>query len=109
MSCVRKLGFDCHPQVGVAGYRIDLGILAPGDEVREYILGVECDGKTHHSSKSARDRDQLREEIICVRGWRLHRVWSTDRILNRPAEEDRLRRAIEAAFEQYKTVNARQG
>ena len=40
-------------------------------------MGIECDGATYHSSKSARDRDRLRESILVSLGWRIERIWST--------------------------------
>jgi len=40
---------------------------------------------TYHSSRSARDRDRLREEILHRLGWRIVRVWSTDWFAN-PAQ-----------------------
>jgi superfamily I DNA and/or RNA helicase/very-short-patch-repair endonuclease len=80
-------------QVGVAGYFIDIGVRRrEGD--RSFLLGIECDGATYHSSKSARDRDRLREEIIRARGWNLYRIWSTEWFLNQAAEEERLRRTL---------------
>ncbi|TVS10258.1 MAG: DUF4011 domain-containing protein [Planctomycetaceae bacterium] len=93
-SVVLSLGLQVVPQVGVAGYFIDLGVLAPGSQ-DEFLLGIECDGATYHSAKSARDRDRLREQVIRRRGWVLHRIWSTDWFLNRPSEEERLRQAIQ--------------
>jgi very-short-patch-repair endonuclease len=92
---VRQMGLDVVPQVGVAGYFIDLGVRRRGEE--DFVLGIECDGATYHSSKSARDRDRLRQEVIVSRGWKLHRVWSTDWYLNQRQEEQRLRQALEAA------------
>jgi very-short-patch-repair endonuclease len=89
------MGLDVVPQVGVAGYFIDLGVRRRGEE--DFVLGIECDGATYHSSKSARDRDRLRQEVIVSRGWTLHRVWSTDWYLNQRQEEQRLRQALEAA------------
>jgi very-short-patch-repair endonuclease len=94
-GAIADMGFRVIPQVGVAGYRIDLGVLRPGSE-DEFILGIECDGATYHSAKSVRDRDRLREEVIISRGWNIHRVWSTDWFLNQPAEEERLRQVINA-------------
>jgi very-short-patch-repair endonuclease len=80
-------------QVGVAGYFIDIGVRRrEGD--RSFLLGIECDGATYHSSKSARDRDRLREEIIRARGWNLYRIWSTEWFLNQAGEEERLRRTL---------------
>jgi hypothetical protein len=67
----------CHPQVGVAGFRIDLGIVHP-DAPGRYLAGVECDGASYHRSATARDRDLLREHVLRGLGWCIHRVWSTD-------------------------------
>ncbi|MGF1634817.1 MAG: AAA domain-containing protein, partial [Phycisphaerae bacterium] len=94
---VRSMGLDVRPQVGVAGYFIDIGVLKPGRE-DEYLLGIECDGATYHSARSVRDRDRLRQQVIESRGWKLHRVWSTDWFFNQQSEERRLREAITAAL-----------
>jgi hypothetical protein len=42
------------------------------------VLGIECDGVTYHSSRTARDRDILRQLVLHRMGWRIHRVWSTE-------------------------------
>ena len=90
---VESAGLEAVFQVGVAGYFIDIGVRRrEGD--RSFLLGIECDGATYHSSKSARDRDRLREEIIKARGWNLYRIWSTDWFLNQAAEEERLLRRL---------------
>lgn len=89
---VRGLGFEVHPQVGTAGFRIDLAVVDP-EKPGRYLLGIECDGASYHSSRSARDRDRIREAVLRDRGWSLHRVWSTD-WFHRPA--DGLRRIAEA-------------
>ncbi|XXF76308.1 DUF4011 domain-containing protein [Myxococcaceae bacterium GXIMD 01537] len=78
-------GFELVPQVGVAGYFIDLAIRHPRHPGR-YILGVECDGERYHSSRSARDRDRLRDQVLTGLGWKLHRIWSTDWFRS-PSEE----------------------
>jgi very-short-patch-repair endonuclease len=74
---LRREGLEVVPQVGVAGYFIDLAVRDPADPQR-YLLGIECDGASYHSAKSARDRDRLRQEILEQKGWRLYRIWSTD-------------------------------
>jgi hypothetical protein len=76
-TLLEERGWIGHPQVGVAGFRIDLGIVHP-DAPGRYLAGVECDGATYHRSATARDRDLLRERVLCGLGWRIHRVWSTD-------------------------------
>ncbi|MFI5527283.1 DUF4011 domain-containing protein [Kitasatospora sp. NPDC051853] len=94
LDVLRSWGYSVRPQVGVAGYRIDLGIRDPRRPGR-YALGIECDGAMYHSSKVARDRDRLRESVLSGLGWRLHRIWGTDWYRNRPGAEARLRAAVE--------------
>ncbi|MEY9946496.1 very-short-patch-repair endonuclease [Kitasatospora sp. GAS1066B] len=97
LGTLRSWGYQVQPQVGVAGYRIDLGVrhpAAPGS----YSLGIECDGAMYHSSRAARDRDRLRENVLRGLGWELHRIWGTDWYRNRPLAEERLREAVERSI-----------
>jgi hypothetical protein len=94
---IRRWGFDAVPQVGQAGYRIDIGVLDPARPGR-YAIGVECDGAAYHSSRTARDRDRLRQQVLEGLGWTLHRIWGTAWYRNRAREEERLRSAIESAI-----------
>jgi very-short-patch-repair endonuclease len=96
-QAVRGLGYDVRPQVGMAGFFIDLAVIDPRDEGR-YLLGIECDGAAYHSSRYARDRDRLRQMILENRGWRLHRIWSTDWFYKREREIDKVRNAIQVAL-----------
>lgn len=73
-------GFDVVPQVGVAGYFIDLAVKHP--KRRGYLLGIECDGAMYRSSKSVRDRDRLREEVLTGLKWNIYRIWLTDWFAN---------------------------
>lgn len=84
-------------QVGVGGYRIDLAIRDPRDATR-YLLGVECDGATYHSAKTARDRDLLRQQVLRDQGWRLHRVWSTHWFRDRNGALRSILRSVELAM-----------
>jgi len=70
-------GFECVPQIGVAGFFIDIAVRHP-QKPGAFILGVECDGASYHSGKSVRDRDRLRQMILENLGWNMHRIWSTD-------------------------------
>jgi len=85
MAALRKEGFECVPQVGVAGFFIDVAVVDPGNPGR-YLMGIECDGATYHSAKSARDRDRLRQTILERLGWKISRIWSTDWFKNPHAE-----------------------
>ena len=91
---LRFRGYAVDLQVGVSGYRIDLGVHNP-DHPERYLAGIECDGAAFHSSKSARDRDRLREEMLASLGWSILRVWSTDWFDNPDVETDRLVRKLE--------------
>lgn len=91
-----RLGYAVQHQVGVAGFFVDLAIKDPQQPGR-YLIGIECDGATYHSSRSARDRDRLREQVLNDRGWRIHRIWSTDWFKRRDQELARAVAAIEAA------------
>ena len=76
-EALRERGLQVDQQVGVCKFRIDLAIRDRRDPSR-YVLGVECDGRTYHSSRTARDRDLLRQQILMQMGWKIHRVWSTE-------------------------------
>ncbi|MFG3322345.1 DUF3320 domain-containing protein [Streptomyces sp. NPDC048171] len=96
LAVLRDWGYEVQPQVGVAGFRIDMAVRHPGAP-GAYALGIECDGAMYHSSRAARDRDRLREEILRGLGWHLHRIWGTDWYRNRKDAQRRLREAVEAA------------
>jgi very-short-patch-repair endonuclease len=109
-SALENRGWTVHPQVGVSGFRIDLGVVHP-DRPGLYLAGVECDGATYHSSATARDRDRLREMVLTSLGWRIRRVWSTDWWMNakdalerldarlrEDLEAERLKLAVESAL-----------
>jgi very-short-patch-repair endonuclease len=82
-------GYKVQPQVGMVGFFIDIGVIDPNNEAK-YYCGIECDGATYHSSRSARDRDRLRQEILESRGWNIYRIWSTDWFHRRQAQEAKL-------------------
>lgn len=99
MDQIRAMGYEPVPQVGVAGYFIDIGIKHPSWPYG-FVLGVECDGASYHSAKSARDRDRLRQEVLEGLGWRFHRIWSTDWFNNPRQEAERLRGVLAARMEE---------
>lgn len=84
-AALRDAGFECIPQVGVAGFFIDVAVVDPGNPGR-YLMGIECDGATYHSAKSVRDRDRLRQAVLERLGWNIRRIWSTDWFKNPQAE-----------------------
>jgi very-short-patch-repair endonuclease len=101
MNQIQSMGCEAVPQVGVAGYFVDIGV-RHADWQYGFVLGVECDGASYHSAKSARDRDRLRQEVLENLGWKLHRIWSTDWFNNPRREADRLREVISARLQELK-------
>lgn len=79
IAALRGHGFDCEPQVGVASFRIDIGVRHPRYP-HLFLAGIECDGASYHSGITVRDRDRIRQEILESLGWKgkLWRIWSTE-------------------------------
>jgi len=95
---LNALGIRVVPQVGCSKFRIDLGALHPSQPGR-FVLAIECDGATYHSSYTARDRDRLRQQMLENLGWTFHRIWSTDWFMRKDEEVARLLKAFEKAVE----------
>lgn len=88
---LRSRGYEVTPQLGVAGFRIDIAVRHPIYR-SAYLAAIECDGATYHSAISVRDRDRIRQEILESLGWkgRIWRIWSTDWFRNPTQETARM-------------------
>jgi very-short-patch-repair endonuclease len=91
-DCLSAKGLKVIPQMGASRFRIDMVAEHPKKPGR-YVLAIECDGATYHSSYTARDRDRLRQQQLENLGWRFHRIWSTDWFMRK---EDEIQRALMA-------------
>ena len=89
-------GYAVEAQVGSSGFKIDLAVRNP-DREQDYLIAIECDGARYHSSAWARERDRLRQQVLEGKGWKFHRIWSTDWFYNRATEIKKLLSAIEVA------------
>lgn len=69
-------GHDVMENIGSSESKIDLAILHP--KTKEFVLGIECDGKTYRSIPSVRERDIHRKRFLESRGWEMTRIWSID-------------------------------
>ena len=103
---LRALGHDVRSQIGSAGFFVDLAV-ADREKPGRFILGIECDGAQYHSSRSARDRDRLRQNVLEANGWILHRIWSTDWFLRPEEETAKVVQAIEAAKAHWRESDER--
>lgn len=91
-----NMGYKIDTQVGVSGYSIDLGVYDP--VTSSYVLGIECDGRSYHSSPSARERDIHRQKFLESRGWKIYRIWSTDWWSNKETVLEELKNKIESSI-----------
>lgn len=105
LKAIKQLGYQVEPQVGAAGFYIDMAVRDTNKPGR-YILAVECDGASYHSSATARDRDRLRQAVLEGLGWRFHRIWSTDWFRNPNKETLRLKESIEKSLNYYEQLDA---
>ena len=97
-EALKSQGINLIPQLGCSKFRIDFAACHPS-EPGKYVLAIECDGATYHSSYTARDRDRLRQQQLERLGWTFHRIWSTDWFLRRQEEIDRVVQVYEKAVQ----------
>ncbi len=107
MDMLKMRGYEVTPQLGVAGYRIDIAVKHP-DAPGSYLAAIECDGATYHSALSVRDRDRIRQEILEALGWRgrIWRIWSTDWFRTPRQETEKLIGFLEDLRESWKPEHA---
>ena len=89
-------GIPLVAQYGVSGYWIDFVAQHPTQPGR-MVLAIEADGASYHSSKTARDRDRLRQQQLENQGWVFHRIWSTEWFHRHEAEIERAKEAYRRA------------
>lgn len=87
---IRDQGFDVQQYVGCSGYKIDIAVKHPSELVEQFVAGIECDGYSYVSARTARDRDRLRSSVLKNMGWNLYRVWSAEWYKNPEIEGQKL-------------------
>ena len=99
-------GYAVTPQLGVAGYRIDIAVKHP-EASGSYLAAIECDGASYHSGLTVRDRDRIRQEILESLGWkgRIWRVWSTDWFRSPRQETEKLLGFLDDLRKHWKPEN----
>jgi very-short-patch-repair endonuclease len=96
-TALEARGMKLVPQVGCSQFRIDFGVCHP-EQPGRFVMAIECDGATYHSSATARDRDRLRQQMLENLGWTFHRIWSTDWFFHREEEIERAWNAYQVAL-----------
>ena len=107
MNLLDQYDYKTVPQVGVAGFFVDIGVYNPYRD-SEFLCGIECDGATYHSTKSIKDRDILRQKILESKGWDIYRIWSTDWFKNGEREKDKLLNHLEELSEKFRVLRSKQ-
>lgn len=77
--------YNVKAHVGIAGVFVDLAVVDPDDPDR-YLLGIDIDGESYRSSRSARDRDRTRHAVLESQGWNMHQIWTIE-WFRRPVEQ----------------------
>ncbi|WP_025755428.1 DUF4011 domain-containing protein [Mycoplasmopsis cricetuli] len=91
---LKSLGYNIHKKIGSSDYKIDIAVVHP-KKPNHYILGIECDGSAYKTSRSARDRDDLRQKVLRNRNWNIYRLWSTDWYKNKTKQIEKLTKYID--------------
>ena len=89
-------GYTIEKMVGNSDLKIDLALVNP--ILNDYVMAIELDGISYKKTKTVRDRDRLREDILKTMGWKYYRIWSTDWYRNKELEKKRLLEACKIAF-----------
>ncbi|MDO5849384.1 MAG: DUF3320 domain-containing protein [Methanobrevibacter sp.] len=93
-------GYIVDRQVGSSGFKVDLALVDENNP-GQYFLGITTDGDVYASSKVARDRNRLREQVLEGLGWNIYHLWSTDWYRNRDLGRKKLLNAIASAKQKH--------
>ena len=79
---LNKKGYKTSFSVGNENYFIDLAVHNPKDET-EYLLGIEFDNSTYNQSRTASERERIRNSVMRSKGWVIYKVFITSWFNNR--------------------------
>ena len=99
-------GYRTDRAVGRSAYRVDIGVLDPGDP-ECYLAGILLDGGSYAAAKTTRDREYAQQSVLEGLGWTVFRVWTmdwwdnpkkeTERVLSLIRQTEQIKREAEAA------------
>ena len=99
-------GYAVKRSIGQSRFPIDIAVINKRNK-EEFLLGIECDGKTYKEYKTARDRDRLRRQVLKDNlSWNIYRIWSKDWFLNREQETTRLLSYLRYLEDNHSKMNA---
>ena len=91
---LRQQGFEVETMVGSSDFKVDVAVVDP-EQTDRYLLGILCDGKNYHETKTARDREIVQPTVLGRLNWNLMRVWAVDWYANHEAVVERIKKKIE--------------
>ena len=94
---ITSQGYAIKKYFGHSAYKIDIAIINPKKE-NCFVAGIECDGFSYASTKTARDRDHLRKSVLETMEWNIYRIWSPEWIARPDIEQQKLLKFIENAI-----------
>jgi very-short-patch-repair endonuclease len=94
---IENAGYRVRRHMGCSKYKIDIAVEHP-DSPDRFVAGIECDGYSYISARTARDRDHLRRSVLEGMGWKMHRVWSPEWARNPDVEREKLLEFIALAI-----------
>ena len=74
---------------GDTSFKLDLAI-KESEEVKEFLLGVICEGPHYFNGETAKEREVYRKNLLINRGWKVHRIWARNFWLNREKEVEKV-------------------
>ncbi|QVK21562.1 DUF4011 domain-containing protein [Mycoplasmatota bacterium] len=86
---LKKHGYNVTFNVGNSHYFVDIAVHNPNDE-SEYILGIEFDNSTYIQSRTAGERERIRNNIMRSKGWNIYKLYITSWFNNRIKEIDNI-------------------
>lgn len=101
IEILKEYGYEAIPKLGVSGVFIDLAIKSIKNP-NDFVLAIEFDGSSNDKSKSLRDSERLKNDVLKNLGWDLYRIWSADWYKNRDNEVSKLIEVIKKVQSQYK-------
>lgn len=106
-AALEARGHDVKINIGSSESKIDLALLHP--KTKEFVLGIECDGKTYRSIPSVRERDIHRKRFLESRGWEITRIWSIDWWKNPQLVIDKIEHFLEILLESEEVLKPEEG
>jgi len=97
-------GYRVNSKVGNSKYKVDLAIV-DNDNPGTYILGLLCDVHDSDTSKTIRDNERTREDVLQKLGWTTMRVWSIEWYKNPDRVFKKILDKIECIKKEKKTKN----